>query len=123
MDMPSLYTPNQVADYLHVSRGTIYSLISRNEIDSIKVGRNRRFTAQQVKEYLSRRGQQIVVVQQSYLATNKLFVQALKGESDLASYGFCNKQQVNLTRNFLLKIQYTKSMWKPDHTARIMLLI
>ncbi len=61
--MPSLYTPNQVADYLHVSRGTIYSLISRNEIDSIKVGRNRRFTAQHVKEYLSRRGQQIVVVQ------------------------------------------------------------
>jgi len=63
MDMPSLYTPNQVADYLHVSRGTIYSLISRNEIDSIKVGRNRIFTAKQVNEYLSRRGQQVVVVQ------------------------------------------------------------
>ena len=55
MEMPSLYTPNQVADYLHVSRGTIYSLISRNEIDSIKVGRNRRFTADQVKEYLENR--------------------------------------------------------------------
>ncbi len=63
MEMPSLYTPNQVADYLHVSRGTIYSMISRNEIDSIKVGRSLRFTAQQVKEYLLRRGQQIVVVQ------------------------------------------------------------
>ena len=63
MDMPSLYTPNQVADYLHVSRGTVYSLISRHEIDSLKVGRNRRFTAQQVKEYLSRRGQQVIVVQ------------------------------------------------------------
>ena len=49
-----------VADYLHVSRGTIYSLVSRKEIDSIKVGRNRRFTAQQVKEYISRR--QVVVV-------------------------------------------------------------
>lgn len=63
MDMPSLYTPNQVADYLHVSRGTIYSLISRHEIDSIKVGRSRRFTAEQVKDYLRRRGQQVVVVQ------------------------------------------------------------
>ena len=62
MEMPSLYTPNQVADYLHVSRGTIYSMISINEIDSIKVGRSRRFTAQQVREYLLRRGQQIVVV-------------------------------------------------------------
>jgi excisionase family DNA binding protein len=63
MELPSLYTPNQVADYLHVSRGTIYSMISRNEIDSIKVGRNRRFTAQQVKEYVLRRGQQVVIVQ------------------------------------------------------------
>jgi len=61
MEIPSLYTPNEVADYLHVSRGTIYSLVSRKEIDSIKVGRNRRFTAQQVKEYISRR-QQVVVV-------------------------------------------------------------
>ena len=61
MEMPSLYTPNEVADYLHVSRGTIYSLVSRREIDSIKVGRNRRFTAQQVKDYIARR-QQVVVV-------------------------------------------------------------
>jgi excisionase family DNA binding protein len=60
MEMPSLYTPNQVADYLHVSRGTIYSLISRNEIDSIKVGRNRRFTAQNIKDYLARRPQVVV---------------------------------------------------------------
>ena len=97
MDMPSLYTPNQVADYLHVSRGTIYSLISRNEIDSIKVGRNRRFTAQQVKEYLSRRGQQIVVVQQSYLVTNKLFVQALKVESDLALEISCKSESLELS--------------------------
>jgi excisionase family DNA binding protein len=61
MNIPSLYTPKQVADYLHVSRGTIYSLISRREIDSIKVGRNRRFTAEQVKDYIARR-QQIVIV-------------------------------------------------------------
>ena len=44
MNIPSLYTPKQVADYLHVSRGTIYSMISRQEIQSIKIGRNRRFT-------------------------------------------------------------------------------
>ena len=63
MEMPTLYTPNQVADYLHVSRGTIYSMIHRREIDSIKVGRNRRFTAQQVRDYISRRGQEVIVVQ------------------------------------------------------------
>jgi len=62
MDIPNLYTPNQVADYLHVSRGTIYSLVSRKEIDSIKVGRNRRFTAQHVKDYIARK-QQVVIVE------------------------------------------------------------
>lgn len=61
MNLPSLYTPNEVADYLHVSRGTIYSMVSRREIESIKVGRNRRFTAEQVKDYIARR-QQVVIV-------------------------------------------------------------
>ena len=27
MEMPSLYTPNQVADYLHVSRGTSHNTL------------------------------------------------------------------------------------------------
>jgi excisionase family DNA binding protein len=60
MDMPTLYTPNEVADYLHVSRGTIYGLLKKNEINSVKVGRNRRFTASHVKEYLARRGSQVI---------------------------------------------------------------
>ena len=63
MDLPTLYTPAEVADYLHVSRGTVYSLLSRRQIDSIKVGRNRRFTAQQIKEYLIRRPQEVIVVE------------------------------------------------------------
>ena len=61
MDLPSLYTPAQVADYLHISRGTIYSMISRGQIESIKVGRKRRFTAMQVKEYLGRNPQEVVI--------------------------------------------------------------
>ena len=61
MDMPTLYTPNEVADYLHVSRGTIYGLLRNNEIGSVKVGRNRRFTAGHVKEYLTKRGPEVVI--------------------------------------------------------------
>ena len=60
MSIPSLYTPAEVADYLHVSRGTIYSLLSRGEINSVKIGRNRRFTAENVREYLKRRGAVLV---------------------------------------------------------------
>ena len=60
MNIPTLYTPKQVADYLHVSRGTIYSMISRHEIQSVKVGRNRRFTNEHIQDFI--RTRQTVVV-------------------------------------------------------------
>jgi len=60
MEMPTLYTPTEVASYLHVSRATVYNLMKSNEIDSIIVGRNRRFTAQQVKDYINRRGPEVM---------------------------------------------------------------
>lgn len=60
MEMPTLYTPTEVASYLHVSRATIYNLMKSNEIDSIIVGRNRRFTAQHVKDYINRRGPEVM---------------------------------------------------------------
>jgi putative molybdopterin biosynthesis protein len=62
MDLPNLYTPDEIAKHLHVARGTIYSLISRGEIDSIKVGRNRRFTSKHVKDYIDRRGEEIITI-------------------------------------------------------------
>lgn len=61
MEMPTLYTPLEVADYLHVSRGTIYNLLKNGEIESVKVGRNRRFTAGHVKKYLASRDPQVVI--------------------------------------------------------------
>jgi len=60
MELPTLYTPTQVASYLQVSRATIYNLMKSQEIDSIVVGRNRRFTAQQVKDYIARRGPEVI---------------------------------------------------------------
>ena len=61
MDLSNLYTVGQVADYLHVSRSTIYSLVRRGHLGSISVGRHKRFTAQHVKEYLNTHGRVIVV--------------------------------------------------------------
>ena len=60
MEMPTLYTPQQVAEYLKVSRGTIYSLVSRHEIQRLKVVRGRRFTSQQIKDYVADKRQVIV---------------------------------------------------------------
>lgn len=55
MEIPNLYTPKQVAEYLKVTRGTVYGMVSRHEIESLKVGRSRRFTAQHVQNYLNDR--------------------------------------------------------------------
>jgi len=60
MEMPTLYTPTEVARYLHVSRATGYKLLKSNELESILVGRNRRLTAQHVKEYVNRQGSQVI---------------------------------------------------------------
>lgn len=61
MDLSSLYTVGQVADYLHVSRSTVYSLARRGHLASVSVGRHKRFTAQHVKDYLNTHGRVIVV--------------------------------------------------------------
>jgi len=47
-------TAQEVADYLGLRRATIYSLVSRGEIDSHKYGRSRRFTIAQVNDYVLR---------------------------------------------------------------------
>jgi excisionase family DNA binding protein len=60
MDMPTLYTPTEVANYLHVSRATVYKLLKNNELESVIVGRNRRFTVEQVVAYINRRGPQVI---------------------------------------------------------------
>lgn len=66
MEMPALYTPAQVADHLRVSRGTIYSLISRHEIGSVKVGRSRRFTGKHIHDYLTKVGPRVIVVEEQF---------------------------------------------------------
>lgn len=42
VDRCLVYTPQQIADVLMVSRSTVYSLLQRDIIPSIKIGRCRR---------------------------------------------------------------------------------
>ena len=39
-DLPELLTPDEAREYLRVSRGTIYELVKRNEIQSVRFGRS-----------------------------------------------------------------------------------
>lgn len=54
MNIPELHTADDVAEILGLSRGTIYSLVSRRVIDSYKLGRARRFSNQHIYDYIHR---------------------------------------------------------------------
>ena len=57
MNLPQLFTAQEVANSLNIARGTVYSMVSRGEIDSYKIGRTRRFSAEQIDEFKKRQGQ------------------------------------------------------------------
>jgi excisionase family DNA binding protein len=46
------YTVEQVAEKLHVSRGTVYSLLRTGELRSVKIRTSRRITDAHLAEYL-----------------------------------------------------------------------
>ena len=60
--MERYFTPAEVAMRLGVTRETVYSLISRGQLDAHRFGRSRRITEQQINECLQRRYQQVIVV-------------------------------------------------------------
>lgn len=37
--LPEYLTPDEAREYLHVSRGTIYELLRRNELEHVRFGR------------------------------------------------------------------------------------
>ena len=49
------YTPQQLADLLGFKVGSIYALLSRNELSAFRIGRNRFITQDQLNAYLTRR--------------------------------------------------------------------
>jgi len=52
------YTPKQVSELLGYQVDSVYALISRGEIQSTKVGRNRFISQSQVNDFLLRRKDQ-----------------------------------------------------------------
>jgi excisionase family DNA binding protein len=53
-DSQLLYTPEQAADRLATGRTTIYALMKRGELPSVKIGRSRRVAAVALEEYVGK---------------------------------------------------------------------
>jgi len=54
MNSPTLLTPEEAARFLNVSRTVLYQLISKNEIESIKLGRSRRIPVSALDDFVTR---------------------------------------------------------------------
>ena len=49
-----LYTPEEVATALHISRRKVYDMLRRREIESVRIGRCRRIPRVAVDRWLER---------------------------------------------------------------------
>jgi excisionase family DNA binding protein len=48
-----LFTPQQVAEMLNISRSHLYSIMAEKKIKSMTIGRSRRFTPEQINSFVS----------------------------------------------------------------------
>ena len=48
-----LFTPQQVAEMLNISRSHLYTVMAKKKIKSITIGRSRRFTPEQINSFVS----------------------------------------------------------------------
>jgi excisionase family DNA binding protein len=58
---PLLYTPEDAAKVLTVSRTTVYDLMRLNLLTSVKIGRARRIPAEALRQYVDRLVEESVV--------------------------------------------------------------
>jgi len=55
--MTTYFSPSEVAQIMGVTRDTVYSMISRKQLDAYRFGRSRRITPEQIEDCLNRRYQ------------------------------------------------------------------
>ena len=48
-----LFTPQQVAEMLNISRSHLYTVMAEKKIKSITIGRSLRFTPEQINSFVS----------------------------------------------------------------------
>jgi excisionase family DNA binding protein len=52
--LPTLYSPSEVASVFGVSRSTLYVLMQKGELQSLHVGRKRKFTMEHMEDFIAR---------------------------------------------------------------------
>jgi excisionase family DNA binding protein len=52
-DLPILYTAEEVADILHIGRSTVFKLMQKNQLESIRLGRSRRIPLDAIQDFIA----------------------------------------------------------------------
>jgi len=50
--VPMLYTPQEVAEIMSISRSQVYNLMNSKQLESVHIGRSRRITMDQIHEFV-----------------------------------------------------------------------
>ena len=50
--VPMLYTPQEVAEIMSISRSQVYNLMNSNQLESVHIGRSRRITMDQIHQFV-----------------------------------------------------------------------
>jgi putative molybdopterin biosynthesis protein len=58
--MVKYFTPAEVASHFGVTRETVYSMISRGQLNAYRFGRSRRISEEQIQECLARRNEIVI---------------------------------------------------------------
>jgi excisionase family DNA binding protein len=53
VDVPVMFTPDQVANIISVSKSQVFALIRSGELDSLTIGRSRRISQNQLISYIN----------------------------------------------------------------------
>jgi excisionase family DNA binding protein len=53
VDVPVMFTPDQVANIISVSKSQVFALIRSGELESLTIGRSRRISQNQLISYIT----------------------------------------------------------------------
>ena len=77
-----VFSSREAAEMLHISKSTLYELTRRGEINFYRVGRNIRFSEEDIEAYLLRsHNRQESFVKKSFAESNLMFSQASEPDS------------------------------------------
>jgi excisionase family DNA binding protein len=60
--VPVLFTTSQTAEIMNISRTKVYELMNKGELDSLRIGRSRRISTNQIETFIKNMNRKTIPV-------------------------------------------------------------